>query len=63
MKQPDFLYKGDTIDRIAPSFGITTEPYITRFKNALDVFKKIGYSLRLGKNVYRADGLVSSVIS
>lgn len=60
MKQPDFLYKGDTIDRIAPSFGITTEPYITRFKNALDVFKKLGYSLRLGKNVYRADGLASS---
>ncbi len=60
MKQPDFLSKGDTIDRIAPSFGIATEPYITRFQNAIRVLKGLGYNIHLGKNVYRADGFASS---
>lgn len=60
MKQPEFLKKGDKITRIAPSFGITTEPYITRFKHALSTFRSLGFKVFLGENIYKSEGRVAS---
>lgn len=60
MKQPPFLKEGEDISLIAPSFGITSEPYITRFSHSLNTFKRLGYKVHLGKNVYRAEGLLAS---
>ena len=60
MKQPEFLRPGDVIATIAPSFGITTEPYLTRYETSLKNLKKRGYRIIEGKNVRRADGVVAS---
>ncbi len=51
------LQKGQTIGIVAPSFGCTTEPHITRLKTARDKWEKKGYHLRIGDCVYRSDGL------
>lgn len=60
MKQPEFLRPGDAIATIAPSFGITTEPYLSRYEASLKAFKKRGYRIIEGKNVRRDDGVVAS---
>lgn len=44
MKYPIFLKLGDTIGLTAPSFGITVEPYITRFKAAKEKLSTLGYN-------------------
>ena len=60
MKQPKFLKKSDKIIMIAPSFGVTTEPYLTRYEAACKNLKKQGFAIEEGINVHRADGVVSS---
>lgn len=54
---PEFIKSGDTIAVVAPSFGATTEPYITRFKAALEQFKSKGYKIKVGKCCKKHDGL------
>ena len=60
MKQPQFLTKGDTIYLVAPSFGCVTEPYMTRLRVAIDNFRRLGYQVVEGPNIWRADGVACS---
>ena len=57
MRYPEPLQKGGTIGFIAPSFGCAIEPYESRFKNALKIFKEMGYKTYLGLNCYEASGI------
>lgn len=57
MRYPKFLKDNGTIGFVAPSFGCATEPYFSAFKSAQNKFKKLGYSLKLGKNCYEGAGI------
>ncbi len=57
IQTPPFLQKGNTIGITAPSFGCTTEPYITRFKEAVRHFEALGYKFKIGDTVYKDDGI------
>ena len=57
MRIPPFIKPGDTIGITAPSFGATTEPYKTRFKYAVNEFKKRGYKIKTGATCKKHDGL------
>lgn len=54
MRYPDFLKDGGTVGFIAPSFGASTEPYISCFDAALERFRKMGFRTVEGPNC-RAD--------
>lgn len=54
------LEKGDVIAYIAPSFGCTTEPYLTRCKESIKRFEKEGYKIKVFPNVYLAEGICAS---
>lgn len=56
MRYPAFLKPGGRIGCIAPSFGCTTEPYLSCFKKALENFKAAGYETVLGPNCFKDDG-------
>lgn len=60
MKQPPFIKQGDTIIMVAPSFGVTTDPYMTRYEAAVKNFKKQGFKVIEGANVHLNEGVVSS---
>jgi len=60
MRYPEFLKENGTIGFVAPSFGVTTEPYYTAFQNALKTFHEKGYQTVLGKNVYASHGIGKS---
>lgn len=45
MKYPNFLTSKGSIGVCAPSFGISGEPYTTRFNNAIKKFNKLGYNV------------------
>ncbi len=60
MRTPPKLLPGDAIALVAPSFGCTTEPYLTRLAAAEANWKKRGHPVIEGKNVRRADGVVGS---
>ncbi len=57
MNIPAYIKSGDTIGITAPSFGATTEPYISRFKQAVNLLEQRGYKLKIGKTCYKSDGL------
>jgi len=56
MRYPKFLQDGGRIGFIAPSYGATTEPYVSRFASAISEFKQMGYETVLGPNCYKSDG-------
>lgn len=60
MKEANFLEKGDTIRFVAPSFGVTTEPYLTRNEVAIKNFQKWGYKVEEGECVHLEEGVASS---
>lgn len=60
MRLPPFLKKGDLIDFVAPSFGVTTEPYATRMEASLRVFSKLGFLTHAFPNVYKNEGVIGS---
>lgn len=60
MKQAEFLKEKDKISIIAPSFGVTTEPYLTRETAAKKNLKRLGFFVEEGPNVHLNDGVVSS---
>ncbi len=60
MRYPEFLQKNGRIGFIAPSFGCTTEPYRTCFKESLRRFRSRGYKTVLGPNCFRDDGVGKS---
>ena len=57
MKYPEFLKDGGCIGFVAPSFGCSTEPYYSAFRNAQKRFEQMGYRLVLGPNVYEERGI------
>ena len=57
MKYPRNLQKNETIGFVAPSFGAATEPYRSAFLNAEKTFRKMGYSLEEGPNVFSGSGI------
>ena len=57
MKTPPFIAPGDTIGITAPSFGATTEPYKTRFKEAVKILKSMGYKIKIGSTCKMHNGL------
>ncbi len=57
MRYPHDLKDGGTIGFCAPSFGCATEPYKSRLKSAFRYFRKLGYSLEKGPNVYAGKGV------
>lgn len=60
MKQANFLKQGSKITMIAPSFGVTTEPYQTRYEASVKNLKKKGYEIIEGRNVHLAEGVIAS---
>ena len=60
MRYPEFLRPGGTIGFIAPSFGCTTEPYVSCFEAALRRFRDMGYRTITGPNCYLAEGVGKS---
>lgn len=60
MKQAPFLKYGSTISMIAPSFGVTTEPYLTRYNASKRNLERIGFHIKEGQNVHLDQGIVSS---
>ena len=60
MKRPPNLQKGDTIALVAPSFGCTTEPYLTRLDVSIKKWKGKGFRIEEGPNVRREDGIIAS---
>ena len=57
MRYPEFLKAGDTIGFAAPSFGCNIEPYRSCFDRAQEVFRKKGFGILCGPNVYAGDGI------
>ena len=60
MRIPPNLVSGDKVALVAPSFGCTTEPYLTRLDVAIASWRKKGHSVVEGKNVRLAEGLAAS---
>lgn len=57
MRYPEFLKANGTIGFVAPSFGCSTEPYITCFEAAKKKFTELGHELDLGPNCYEGSGI------
>lgn len=55
MKYPAFIKKNDKIAFVAPSFGCTFDPYLTRLKASIKELRKVGYQIECGPNVYKAE--------
>ncbi len=60
MRQAPFLLKSDTIELVAPSFGVTTEPYLTRSNEAIKQLKKHGFKIKEGACVHLEEGVAAS---
>jgi muramoyltetrapeptide carboxypeptidase LdcA involved in peptidoglycan recycling len=56
MRYPKFIKKGDEISLIAPSFGLTSEPYYSRGLKAIEILKEKGFKIKEGKNIYSSIG-------
>ncbi len=61
LKAPTPLEKGDEIAFVAPSFGVSTEPYASRMEASLINLKKQGFTARVYPNVYKDEGVAASV--
>lgn len=57
IKTPPFLKIGNTIGITAPSFGCSEEPYFSRFKEAQNRLKELGYNFKIGETVFKNDGI------
>ena len=57
MRIPEFIGQGQTFGVCAPSFGASTEPYISRFNLAVDKFEQAGYHVKAGETCRMGDGL------
>ena len=55
-----YLNKKSKIYLIAPSFGCTTTPYYERLNKAIPRLEKIGHTIIVGENCFKAEGLCSS---
>ncbi|MDD2591827.1 MAG: LD-carboxypeptidase [Erysipelotrichaceae bacterium] len=55
MRYPNFLKPNDTIGLIAPSFGISGEPYTSKFISGKQKFVELGYNFKEGTNIYQIE--------
>lgn len=55
MKYPIFIKPNDKITYVAPSFGCTYEPYLSRLKASISVLQDNSYQIECGPNVYKAE--------
>ena len=60
MRYPPYLPEKGRIGFVAPSFGCTTEPYLSCFEESLRLFRRKGYKTILGPNCFAADGIGKS---
>ncbi len=60
LKQPSPLQPGDEIAFVAPSFGVASEPYATRFAASLKNLSKEGFRAHVYPNVYKDEGVAGS---
>lgn len=60
LKQAPFIHKGSSIIMIAPSFGATTEPYLTRYQRSVENLSSLGFVIHEGENVHLDCGVASS---
>lgn len=60
MRQPKPIKQGDVIYMVAPSFGVTIEPYLTRYVEAVKRFERAGYIVKEGPNVHKDEGVAAS---
>ncbi len=60
MRYPKFLKKNGVIGLCAPSFGLSSEPYLTRAKTAISIFNDLGYKVIAGCNAYKEDEIGAS---
>ena len=60
LRQPSPLQKGDEIAFVAPSFGVSSEPYATRFAASLKNLGKEGFRAHIYPNVYKDEGIAGS---
>ena len=60
MRYPKFLPPKGTIGLIAPSFGASTEPYISRTAFAEKLFESKGYKITEGPNAHADKGIGKS---
>ena len=58
--EPKKITKTAKITLVAPSFGCTTEPYLTRLNEAIKIFKELGFQVVDGENIFKEDGIASS---
>ncbi len=57
MRYGKFLKKHGTIGFVAPSYGASTEPYISIFDKALEKFMALEYDVKVGPNCRKGDGI------
>ena len=60
MRQPEFLKKGEKIAMVAPSFGVTTEPYLTRYTASRKNLEKEGFVIEEGPCIHLEEGVAAS---
>lgn len=60
MRYPEFLRPNGKIGYIAPSFGASSEPYISRIMNAMKKFEKMGFINVPGPNCFEGSGIGKS---
>lgn len=60
MRYPAYLPKNGRVGVIAPSFGCTTEPYLTEFNSAVSFFNREGYAVVPGENCFLSEGIGKS---
>jgi len=60
MRYPEFLKDNGRIGFIAPSYGATTEPYYSKFKETIKRFEDKGYETVLGPNCFEDKGVGKS---
>ena len=60
MKRPAYLVPGDEIYLVAPSFGCTIDPYLTRLDVSIKNFKRKGFCVIEGPNIRLNEGVVAS---
>ncbi|MGN1261719.1 MAG: LD-carboxypeptidase [Candidatus Enteromonas sp.] len=60
MRQPPFLKDHDAILMVAPSFGVTTEPYLTRYLASKKNLEKEGFRVVEGPCVHLEEGVAAS---
>lgn len=60
MKQPEFIKDDFKIITVAPSFGVTFDPYLTRYNKSIENLTTLGIKIKEGENVHLNEGFFSS---